>query len=107
MLEADTDLKTAGQILGHGSVGQTSKYTHILADRKRAAVARIETLLWGSDCAQAFEHGGGQNTTHDRFVPWSGRSASYSATRSQPACHTGEQPQTLGRLQDRTTRHVV
>lgn len=48
MLEADTDLQTAGQILGHGSVGQTSKYTHILADRQRAAAARIESLVWGA-----------------------------------------------------------
>ena len=48
MLEADTDLKTAGQILGHGSIGQTSNYTHILADRKRAAATRIETLIWGA-----------------------------------------------------------
>lgn len=47
MLEADTDLQTAGQILGHGSIAQTSQYTHILADRKRAAAARIETLVWG------------------------------------------------------------
>lgn len=48
MLEADTDLQTAGQILGHGAVSQTSKYTHILADRQRAAAARMESLIWGT-----------------------------------------------------------
>lgn len=53
MLEADTDLQTAGQILGHGSITQTSQYTHILADRKRAAAARIETLVWGDRAASS------------------------------------------------------
>ena len=52
MLESDTDLQTAGQNLGHSSTAQTAKYTHVVADRKKAAAARMESLVWGTGNAR-------------------------------------------------------
>jgi site-specific recombinase XerD len=51
MLGSDTDLQTAGQTLGHSSTAQTAKYTHVVADRK-AAAARMESLVWGTGNAR-------------------------------------------------------
>jgi len=47
LLEADVDLKSAGQILGHGTVSQTAAYTHVLADRKAAAARAVEAHVFG------------------------------------------------------------
>jgi site-specific recombinase XerD len=47
MLTSDLDLRTAGAVLGHGQVAQTVRYSHILADRKSVAAARIGETLFG------------------------------------------------------------
>ena len=48
LLEANVDLKAAGQVLGHGTVSQTAAYTHVLADRKATAARAVDELLFGS-----------------------------------------------------------
>lgn len=47
LLEADADLKSAGQILGHGTIAQTAEYTHVLADRKAAVARAVEAHIFG------------------------------------------------------------
>jgi integrase len=47
LLEAEVDLKSAGQILGHSAVSQTAAYTHVLADRKAAAARAVEAHVFG------------------------------------------------------------
>jgi len=47
MLASDLDLRTAGQVLGHSQVALTARYSHILADRRSVAAARIESALFG------------------------------------------------------------
>lgn len=47
LLEADADLKSAGQILGHGSIAQTAEYTHVLPDRKAAVARAVEAHIFG------------------------------------------------------------
>ncbi|MHB1533918.1 MAG: tyrosine-type recombinase/integrase [Acidimicrobiales bacterium] len=47
MLDSDLDLRTAGQVLGHSQVAQTARYSHVLADRKSVAAARIEASMFG------------------------------------------------------------
>jgi integrase len=47
MLDSDLDLRTAGQVLGHSQVAQTARYSHVLADRKSVAAARIEATMFG------------------------------------------------------------
>lgn len=48
MLASDLDLRTAGQVLGHSQVALTARYSHVLADRRSVAAARIEQTLFGS-----------------------------------------------------------
>jgi len=48
LLEADVDLKSAGQVLGHGTVAQTAAYTHVLADRKAATARAVEAHIFGA-----------------------------------------------------------
>jgi integrase len=45
MLANDLDLRTAGQVLGHSQVALTARYSHVLADRKSVAAARIEDAI--------------------------------------------------------------
>lgn len=47
MLATDLDLRTAGQVLGHSQVALTARYSHVLADRKSVAAARIEATMFG------------------------------------------------------------
>ena len=47
MLASDLDLWTAGQVLGHSQIALTARYSHILADRRSVAAARIESALFG------------------------------------------------------------
>lgn len=47
LLESDVDIKTAGQVLGHSTLGQTAAYTHVLADRKAAAARAVEAHVFG------------------------------------------------------------
>lgn len=47
MLANDLDLRTAGALLGHSQVALTARYSHVLADRKTVAAARIEAALFG------------------------------------------------------------
>ncbi len=49
MLASDLDLRTAGQVLGHSQLVLTARYSHILADRRSVAAARIEAALFGTD----------------------------------------------------------
>lgn len=51
LLEADVDLKSAGQVLGHGTVAQTAAYTHVLADRKAATARAVEAHVFGASSA--------------------------------------------------------
>lgn len=46
LLLADVDLATAGAMLGHSRVEMTSRYTHVVADRKRVAADRMSDLLF-------------------------------------------------------------
>jgi site-specific recombinase XerD len=48
LLEAEVDLKSAGQVLGHGSIAQTAAYTHILIDRKIAAARAVDAFVFGT-----------------------------------------------------------
>jgi integrase len=48
LLEANVDVISAGQVLGHGSVSQTHAYTHVLADRKAATAAKLEAHVFGN-----------------------------------------------------------
>ena len=48
LLEANLDLKAAGQVLGHVTVGQTAAYTHVLADRKAAAARAVDAFVFGA-----------------------------------------------------------
>jgi integrase len=48
LLEAKVDLKSAGQVLGHGTVAQTAAYTHVLADRKVAAARAVDAFVFGT-----------------------------------------------------------
>jgi len=48
LLEADVDLKSAGQVLGHGTVAQTAAYTHILTDRKVATARAMDAFVFGA-----------------------------------------------------------
>jgi len=41
MIEAKIDYATTGAILGHSSITQTSRYVHVLAERKRAAADAV------------------------------------------------------------------
>lgn len=41
------DLKSAGQVLGHGTVAQTAAYTHVLTDRRVAAARAVDALVFG------------------------------------------------------------
>ena len=47
LLEAEVDLKSAGQVLGHTTVAQTAAYTHVLADRRAAAARAVEAHVFG------------------------------------------------------------
>jgi integrase len=47
MLASDLDLRTAGQVLGHSQIALTARYSHILADRRSVAAARIESAFFG------------------------------------------------------------
>ena len=47
LLEADIDLKSAGQVLGHGTVAQTAAYTHVLSDRKVATARAMDAFVFG------------------------------------------------------------
>ncbi|HWG73520.1 MAG TPA: site-specific integrase [Acidimicrobiales bacterium] len=47
MLANDVDIRTAGAVLGHSQIAQTARYSHVLADRKSVAAARIEGALFG------------------------------------------------------------
>lgn len=46
MLASDPDLRTAGQLLGHSQVALTARYSHVLADRRSVAAARIDEALF-------------------------------------------------------------
>jgi integrase len=46
MLAEDLDLRTAGQVLGHSQLALTARYSHVLADRKSVAAARIDQALF-------------------------------------------------------------
>jgi integrase len=48
MLASDLDLRTAGQVLGHSQVALTARYSHVLADRRSVAAARIEQTMFGA-----------------------------------------------------------
>lgn len=48
MLASDLDLRTAGQVLGHSQLALTARYSHILADRRSVAAARIDQALFGA-----------------------------------------------------------
>ena len=48
MLDNDLDLKAVGQLLGHSQLAHTSRYTHVLADRKSVAAQRIDQALFRS-----------------------------------------------------------
>ena len=48
LLEADVDLKAAGQVLGHVTIAQTAAYTHILTDRKVATARAMDAFVFGS-----------------------------------------------------------
>jgi integrase len=47
LLEAQVDLKAAGQVLGHGTIAQTAAYTHILSDRKVATARAMDAFVFG------------------------------------------------------------
>jgi site-specific recombinase XerD len=47
MLASDLDLRTAGQVLGHSQIALTARYSHVLADRRSIAAARIEESMFG------------------------------------------------------------
>lgn len=81
MLDSDLDLRTAGQVLGHSQVAQTARYSHVLADRKSVAAARIEASMFGhrkgswcpppsasiANCTRKLHH----------FGSWSGAEATF------------------------------
>ena len=48
LLEAKVGLKSAGQVLGHGSIAQTAAYTHVLIDRKIAAARAVDAFVFGT-----------------------------------------------------------
>ncbi len=48
MLASDLDLRTAGRVLGHSQLALTARYSHILADRRSVAAARINEALFGA-----------------------------------------------------------
>jgi integrase len=58
MLASDLDLRTAGQVLGHSQVAQTARYSHILADRRSVAAARIEGTLFRGARRASHGHSG-------------------------------------------------
>lgn len=48
MLASDLDLRTGGQLLGHSQVALTARYSHVLADRRSVAAARIDEAMFGA-----------------------------------------------------------
>lgn len=48
LLEADVDLKAAGQVLGHVTIAQTAAYIHVLTDRKVATARAMDAFVFGS-----------------------------------------------------------
>ncbi|MDS1271561.1 tyrosine-type recombinase/integrase [Lipingzhangella sp. LS1_29] len=47
LLTQGVDVRTVQQILGHSSVGQTQRYTHVTQQTTRDAASRMSKALWG------------------------------------------------------------
>jgi hypothetical protein len=56
MLASELDLRAAGQLLGHSQVALTARYSHVLADRRSVAGARIKQTMFGSELGKTCVH---------------------------------------------------